>query len=90
MIEGLRVGFRNVPGSALTRVSIDDDDVFSFDPGLEQFVHVVAGRWVPLKPDLPANLIRTLRGALVQHSIDRELAFEKLHDEALRRQDPFG
>jgi hypothetical protein len=84
----MRVTLRNVPGSAVTRVSIDGKDAFGFDPNREAFVGFEGGRAIAADPDLPPSQVRALRRALVQHSIDRDLAFEKMHLDALRRGDP--
>ena len=88
VIEGMRVTLSNVPGSAMTHVSIHGKEAFGFDPKREAFVGFPGGRPIPAEPDLPPSQVRALRRALVQHSIDRELAFEKLHLDALRRGDP--
>jgi hypothetical protein len=84
-IEGLNVAFHNIPGSGITRVSIDGTDVFGFDPKAEAFVNFPGGKAVVVQPDLPAVQVRALRRALVQHSIERELEFERMDREARRR-----
>lgn len=84
-VEGLDVAFRNMPGSAITRVSIDGSDTFGFDPQTETFVNFFGGKAVVVHPDLPSVQVRALRRALVQHSIDRELEFERIDLEARRR-----
>jgi hypothetical protein len=76
-VAGLAVVFRNVPGSAITRVSIGRRDAFGFDPASAAFVDFVEGRQVQVKPDLPEFQIYALRRALVKHSDDRRLAFQR-------------
>lgn len=86
-VEGLDVAFRNIPGSAITRVSLDGTAAFGFDPQTETFVNFPVGKAVVVHPDLPPVQVRALRRALVQHSIDRELEFERIDREARRRGD---
>ena len=75
IVAGLAVGFRNVPGSGMTRVSLGGNDAFGFDPTSVAFVEFVDGRQVEVTPDLPAFQIDALRRALVKHSEDRRRTF---------------
>ena len=74
-VAGLNVAFRNVPGSGITRVSIDGKDVFGFDPDSAAFVQFSDGKQVQITPDLPDFQAFALRRALVKHSEDRRRAF---------------
>ena len=74
-VVGLAVGFRNVPGSGITRVSLEGKDAFGFDPTSAVFVEFVDGRQVEVTPDLPAFQSDALRRALVKHSEDRRHTF---------------
>ena len=74
-VAGLNVAFRNVPGSAITRVSIDGKDAFGFDPESAAFVQFLDGKQTQVTPDLPAVQALALRQALSKHSDDRRLAF---------------
>lgn len=74
-VAGLAVGFRNVPGSAITRVSLGGNDAFGFDPTSAAFVEFVDGRQVKVASDLPAFQSDALRCALVKHSEDRRRTF---------------
>ena len=74
-VAGLRITLRNMPGSAITRVSIDGKDAFGFDPETSAFVQFLDGQQVPVAPDLPAFQAFALRQALIKHSRDRDRAF---------------
>jgi hypothetical protein len=74
-VAGLTIALRNVPGSAITRVSIDGKDAFGFDPETAAFVQFLDGKQVQVTPDLPAFQTLALRRALTKHSRDRDLAF---------------
>jgi hypothetical protein len=74
-VAGLNVAFRNVPGSGITRVSIDGKDAFGFDPDSADFVQYLEGKQVQFTPDLPAFQASALRQALTEHSEDRRRAF---------------
>ena len=74
-VAGLNVAFRNVPGSGITRISIDRNDVFGFDPDLAAFVQFSDGKQLEITPDLPDFQAFALRRALVKHSEDRRHAF---------------
>jgi len=74
-VAGLAVGFRNVPGSGITRVSLGGSDAFGFDPTSAAFVEFVDGRQVEVAPDLSAVQTDALRCALVKHSEDRRPTF---------------
>ena len=74
-VAGLAVGFRNVPGSGITRVSLGGSDAFGFDPTSAAFVAFVDGKQVEVAPDLPAFQTDALRRALVKHSEDRRRTF---------------
>ncbi len=45
-VAGLRITPRNMPGSAITRVSIDGKDAFGFDPETAAWVQFVDGQQV--------------------------------------------
>ena len=75
IVAGLAVGFRNVPGSGMTRVSLGGNDAFGFDPTSAAFVAFEDGRQVEVAPDLPAFQTDALRRALVKHSEDRRRTF---------------
>jgi hypothetical protein len=85
-IEGLHVTFRNVPGSAITRISIGGDDSVAFDPAVEAFVDFRQGKRIWVDLELPIHQVRALRRAVIQHSIERELWFERVSLEASRQQ----
>jgi hypothetical protein len=74
-VAGLNVAFRNVPGSGITRVSIDGKDAFGFDPDSADFVQYLEGKQVQFTPDLPSFQASALRLALAKHSEDRRRAF---------------
>ncbi len=85
-IEGLDVAFRNVPGSAITRISIGGDDIVAFDPTVEAFVDFRQGKRIRVELELPIHQVRALRRAVIQHSIERELWFERVSLETSRQQ----
>ena len=74
-VAGLAVGFRNVPGSGITRVSLGGKDAFGFDPTSAAFVLFVDGGKIEVAPHLPAFQTDALRQALVKHSEDRRRTF---------------
>jgi len=66
-VQGLKVIFRNVPGSAITRVTVAGSDAFGFDPDLDAFVDFVEGQRVNVTPDLAAGQVHELRQELTKH-----------------------
>ena len=74
-VEGLNVAFRNMPGSAITWVSIDGKDAFGFDPESAAFVQFLNGKQTHVTPDLPDVQALALRQALSKHSEERRLEF---------------
>ncbi len=71
VVEGLEFAFRNVPGSAITRVSVGGEDAFGFDPDTASFVDFVEARRIVVSPDLPPAQLNGLRLALIEHSSSR-------------------
>lgn len=67
VVEGLEFAFRNVPGSAITRVSVGGEDTFGFDPHTASFVEFVDTRRIVVSPDLPPAQLSALRLALIEH-----------------------
>lgn len=71
------VTFRNVPGSAITRIQVDGEDRFAFDPATSTFVEFVNGGRREVMPALPQEQVDALRRALMSHSADRRRAFDQ-------------
>ena len=71
VMEGLEFAFRNVPGSAITRVSVGGEDAFGFDPDTASFVDFVDARRIVVKPDLSPAQLSALRMALIEHCSSR-------------------
>ena len=73
-VAGLTVGFQNIPGSSNTKVWINDEPAFGYDPKSETFYDCKGGKIETIEPDLPASQLEALRCSLVRHTNARAAA----------------